>query len=72
MSKKFPARSASRGMYIFWLVVAVVMVAWGMTQFIRPGGNLFWGFVAIVGFIGMAMRETVLRRRYKQSLKPSA
>lgn len=65
MSKQLPKRAGSRAQYVFWIVFAIFMTAWGMTQFIRPDGDQFWGAVAIVGFIGMAMRETSLRRKWK-------
>lgn len=72
IKKDFPARSQSRAQYAFWLTVAVVAVTWGMLQFIRPGGNPFLGLIAILGFTGMAMRETSLRRKWKRAQKDNA
>lgn len=69
IKKDFPARAGSRAQYAFWLTVAVVAVTWGMLQFIRPGGNPFLGLIAILGFTGMAMRETSLRRKWKRAQK---
>ena len=69
INKDFPVRSQSRAQYAFWITVAVVAVTWGMLQFIRPGGNPFLGLIAILGFTGMAMRETSLRMKAKKWFK---
>lgn len=72
MSKKLPARAASRSQYVFWIIIAVVAVTWGMLQFMRPDGNPFIGLIAVVGFAIMAMRETSLRRQWKKQQKELA
>lgn len=72
MRKTLPVRAGSRAQYAFWLTVAVVAVTWGMLQFIRPGGNPFLGLIAILGFTGMAMRETSLRLKWKRAHKDNA
>lgn len=71
MTKSLPARAASRSQYVFWMLFAVAAVTWGMLQFLRPEGNQEWGLIAIVGFTGMAMRETSLRLKWKRAQKAS-
>ena len=71
MAKTLPKRAGSAVTYTIWMIIATSAIAWGIVQFIRPEGNAFLGFIAVVGFFLMAMRETSLRRKWKRAQKES-
>ena len=62
MSKQLPKRAGSRAQYVFWMVVAVIFACMGavLTMAANP-----LGLVLFFGGIGMAMRESGLRRKWK-------
>ena len=62
MSKQLPKRAGSRAKYVFWMIVAVVFACMGavLTMAANP-----LGLVLLFGGVGMAMRESSLRRKWK-------
>lgn len=62
MSKQLPKRAGSRAQYVFWMIVAVTFACIGavLTMASNP-----LGLVLFFGGIGMGMRESGLRRKWK-------
>lgn len=62
--KQLPKRAASRAQYVFWIFVAVIMATFGAHYLMNQ--NEFVGVILFFGGIGMAMRETSLRMKWKK------
>jgi len=62
MSKQLPKRAGSRAQYVFWMIVAVTFACMGavLTMAANP-----LGLALFFGGIGMAMRESGLRQKWK-------
>lgn len=62
MSRQLPKRAGSRAQYTLWMSVAVTFACMGavLTMAANP-----LGLVLFFGGIGMAMRESGLRRKWK-------
>ena len=59
---KLPKLASSRAQYVFWMIVAVVFACMGAV--LAMAANPL-GLVLFFGGIGMAMRESSLRRKWK-------
>ena len=59
---KLPKRAGSRAQYVFWMIVAVTFACMGAV--LTMAANPLWR-VLFFGGIGMAMRESGLRRKWK-------
>lgn len=68
MSKQLPKRAGSRAQYVFWMIVAVTFACTGAV--LSMAANPL-GLVLLFGGIGMAMRESSLRRKWKVQQRES-
>lgn len=59
---KLPKRAGSRAQYVFWMIVAVTFSCMGAV--LSMAANPL-GLILFFGGIGMAMRESGLRRKWK-------
>lgn len=66
MSRQLPKRAGSRAQYVFWMIVAVTFAFMGAV--LSMSANPL-GLALFFGGIGMAMRESGLRRKWKVQQK---